>query len=154
MNIVRKAIFATTLAATALVASTPAMAEHRDGRRNNTAAIAVGVGIVGIALGAIIASNKRDRYDDRYQVGDGWYYNDDYYYNRQGERYNRGDWQRRYGYNHHRRSHRDGWNRGWRGNRGDWDRGDWSRDGSDRGDWGQGDRRRGHGDRYYDRRGY
>ena len=126
MNIVRKAIFATTLAATDLVASTPAMAEHRDGRRNNTAAIAVGVGIVGIALGAIIASNKRDRYDDRYQVGDGWYYNDDYYYNRQGERYNRGDW----------------------------DRGDWSRDGSDRGDWGQGDRRRGHGDRYYDRRGY
>ena len=153
MNILRKALAAATLAATALVTTTPAMAEHRDGRRgNDTAAIAVGVGIVGIALGAIIASNKRDRYNDRYYVRDGWYYNDGYYYNRQGHRHGRHDWERRYGhgydgYRGHRGKH---WNRGHRGQRGDWNRGHRGY----RGDWNRGDHRRGHGDRYYDRRGY
>jgi hypothetical protein len=140
MNILRKAIVATTLAATALV-TTPAMAEHRDGRGGDTAAIAVGAGIVGIALGAIIASgNKRDRWDDRYYVRDGWYYNDGYYYNRSGHRHKRHDWERRYGNGY-------GWDRGDRGYRDGWNRGH-------RGDWNRGDRRRGHGDRYWDRRGY
>lgn len=145
MNIVKKTLAAATLAATALVTSTPAMAEHRDGRGNDTAAIAIGVGILGLAIGAIAASGKRDRWDDRYYVGDGWYYDDDYYYNRAGKRYHRGEWQRRYGYNHNRRD----WNRHYHGNR------DWNREyrGS-RGDWNRHDRRRGGDNRYYERRGY
>ncbi len=143
MNILRKAIVATTLAATALV-TTPAMAEHRDGRGGDTAAIAVGAGIVGIALGAIIASgNKRDRWDDRYYVRDGWYYDDGYYYNRKGHRHSRHDWERRYGhgygYDGYRGHRGKQWNRGHRGYRDGWDRHD---------------RRRGHGDRYWNRRGY
>ncbi|PEQ12670.1 hypothetical protein B2G71_10195 [Novosphingobium sp. PC22D] len=97
MNIIKKGILAATLGATALVTTTPAMARDYHDRGDNTAAIAIGAGIVGLALGAIIASdNKRDRYDDRYYVRDGWYYNDGYYYNRQGHRYARDDWQRRY----------------------------------------------------------
>jgi hypothetical protein len=142
MNIVRKAFLATTLAATALVSATPAMARdgHR-GRGDDTAAIAIGVGILGLAIGAIAASGGRDRYDDRYYVSDGWYYNDNYYYNRSGERYSRNDWQRRYHNNYqHRRNYRDGWH-GQRGNRDGW-----NHDG--------GDYRRGGEDGYYQRRGY
>ncbi|WP_156841048.1 hypothetical protein [Novosphingobium aquimarinum] len=140
MNIVKKGILATTLAATALVPMTPAMARdyYRD-RGDNTAAIAIGAGVVGLALGAILSSsNKRDRYDDRYYVRDGWYYNEGQYYNREGRRYSRDDWQRRY-------------DRNWRGQRDDrnWrDQRDW-RDGrgGDRYDYGR--------DRdYYQRRGY
>ncbi|MCX7863504.1 MAG: hypothetical protein N2423_00480 [Novosphingobium sp.] len=140
MNVLGKAVAAATLAATVLVATAPAMARdiYRDGRGGETAAIAIGAGIVGIALGAIIASSKkRDRWDDRYHVGGGWYYNDNYYYNRRGQRYSHREWQRRYGDRY--RSWRGDWNRGYRG---DGDR--WDRD----------DRRRGYGDGYYDRRGY
>ena len=103
-NILKKSVLATTLAATALVTTTPAMARdyHRGG--DDKAAIAIGAGIVGLAIGAIVAgSNKRDRYDDRYYVRDGWYYDQGYYYNRQGSRYDRRDWQRRYGDRYDRR---------------------------------------------------
>jgi hypothetical protein len=137
MNIVKKGILATTLAATALVPMTPAMARdyYRD-RGDNTAAIAIGAGVVGLALGAILSSsNKRDRYDDRYYVRDGWYYDEGQYYNRQGQRYSRNDWQRRY-------DHNRGDNRNWRDQR-DWRDGR----GGDRYDYGR--------DRdYYQRRGY
>ncbi len=148
MNIVRKAFLATTLAATALVSATPAMArDGHHGRGDDTAAIAVGVGILGLAFGAIAASGGRDRYDDRYYVSDGWYYNDNYYYNRSGERYSRNDWQRRYrhGDYQHRREYRDGW-RGQRGDRDGWSRG---------GDYRYGGEYRHGGDEgYYQRRGY
>jgi len=140
MNIVTKALAATTLAATALATSAPAMAReaHHDG--GDTAAIAIGAGIVGLAIGALIASDHHDHWDDRYYVRDGWYYNDGYYYNRQGLRYNRGDWNRRYGYNYNRNYRGDHYARSHRDYR------------SDR--WTGGDRSRGHGDSYYDRRGY
>lgn len=137
MNIVKKGFLATTLAATALVPMTPAMARdyYRD-RGDNTAAIAIGAGVVGLALGAILSSSsKRDRYDDRYYVRDGWYYNDGYYYNRQGNRYSRDDWQRRY--------NRD---RDWNGSR-DWRDGRYDNRYDGRHDYGR--------DRdYYQRRGY
>jgi len=134
MNIIKKGIAATTLAATALVTTTPAMARDYYGhdRGDNTAAVAIGAGVIGLALGAIIASDhKRDRYDNRYYVRDGWYYNDGYYYNRQGNRYARDDWQRRYS--------RD---RDWRDDR-RYDRSDRY----DRYDYG-------HNRDYYQRRGY
>lgn len=152
MNIVKKALIATTLAATALVTSTPAMARdgQRGGGRGDTAAIAIGVGILGLAIAAIAASNKRDRYHDRYHVGGGWYYNDNYYYNRSGLRYSRYDWQRRYGYKHNRRGYRDGYYHGGRKNRNGYSH---SRRGSRNG-WNRSDRRRGGDNRYYKRRGY
>ena len=99
MSILKKSAIAATLAATALATTTPAMARdyHRD--NNNTAAVAIGAGIIGLAVGAIVASSNdhNDRYESRYQVRDGWYYRDGYYYNRSGARYDRADWQRRYG---------------------------------------------------------
>lgn len=111
----KKGVLAATLAATALVTTTPAMARDYHRGNNDDAAIAIGAGIVGLAIGAIIAgSNKRDRYDDRYHVRDGWYYNDGYYYNRSGSRYTRDNWQRRYGDRYERRNRgydRDYYNR-------------------------------------------
>lgn len=137
MNIVKKGILTATIAATALATTTPAMARHyrdySDG--DNTAAIAIGAGVVGLALGAIIASSNndrgRDRYDDRYYVRDGWYYNDGQYYNRQGNRYDRSEWDRRYSND---RGQRYGNYRNWRG---DDNRYDYGRDRD-----------------YYQRRGY
>ena len=134
MGMFKKITLATVLGATALTATAaPAMARpyyrHHDG--GDTAAIAIGAGILGLAVGAIAASNnnRNDRYDDRYygssydntNYGGGWYYRDGYYFNRDGRRYDRYEWQR------HRREHND-----WRSD---------SRRGYDRSE-------------YYDRRGY
>ena len=130
MGMLKKMTLAATLGATALTATaTPAMARpyyrHHDG--GDTAAIAIGAGILGLAVGAIAASNSGhhdrydDRYDDGYNYGGGWYYRDGYYWNRDGRRYDRNEWQQ------YRRGHDD-----WRSD---------SRRGYDRND-------------YYDRRGY
>ena len=103
-NFLKKSVLATTLAATALVTTTPAMAREYHRGNGDDAAIAIGAGIVGLAIGAIVASSSRhDRYDDRYYVLDGWYYDQGYYYNRQGNRYDRDNWQRRYGDRYDRR---------------------------------------------------
>lgn len=104
MNILKKTAFATALAATALTSATPAMARdhHRGGDKTGTA---IAVGVVGLALGAIIASsaNRNDRYRDRYYRDgryydrDGGYYGDRYYgdrYDRRGS-YDRGYYDRR-----------------------------------------------------------
>jgi hypothetical protein len=90
----KKATLATALAATALSAASPAMAQgyyNNAPRRGggDTAGAAIAGGIIGLALGAIIASsaNKnrdRDRFADR-----GWQYRDGYYWDRQGHRYDR-----------------------------------------------------------------
>jgi hypothetical protein len=72
MQIMKKAVLAGTLGAAALTAATPAMADdwrHRH-RGGDTTGAAVAGGIVGLALGAAIASGNRDRYYD----------DDDYYY--------------------------------------------------------------------------
>ncbi len=112
MNILKNSVIAATLAATALVTSSPAMARsHRD--NDNTAAIAIGAGVIGLAIGAIAASgNNRDRYDNRYHVRDGWYFNDGYYYNRSGDRYKRSDWERRYNNGAYRHADRYEYRRG------------------------------------------
>lgn len=67
---VKKAALGAALAATAVAASSPAQARDRWHRGNDGAAIAVGAGVLGLALGAAIASDRRDRY----------YYDDGYYY--------------------------------------------------------------------------
>jgi hypothetical protein len=46
------------------------------GHYNDDAAVALGAGIIGLAIGAAIASNRNDRYDDR-RYDDRYY--DDYY---------------------------------------------------------------------------
>lgn len=95
MNILKKSVLATTLAASAIVASaSPAVARDRFRDRDDTAAIAIGAGVVGLALGAIVASSSRDRardgryYDNRRYVNDGRYYD-------RAPRYQSRDWQYR-----------------------------------------------------------
>ncbi|MDB5724152.1 MAG: hypothetical protein JWQ16_906 [Novosphingobium sp.] len=66
---VKKAALGVALAATAMAASSPAQARDRWHRGNDGAAVAVGAGVLGLALGAAIASDRRDRYYD-----DGYYY--------------------------------------------------------------------------------
>ena len=92
MGIVKKATLATVLAATTLTSVTPAMADPYYGHRRRGGGDATGAaiagGIIGLALGAIIASsansNRNNRFADR-----GWTWRDGYYWDRQGRRYDR-----------------------------------------------------------------
>lgn len=117
MNVFKKTALAAGLAATALATTTPAMARDWHRGNDNTAAVAIGAGILGLAVGAIAASSSRDRdrYDDRY-YGSDWSYRDGYYWDRDGRRYSRGDYDRY-------RNQREDWRRGYNGDRGDWRRG-------------------------------
>ena len=123
-------------AAAALIpalALTAAPAQARDGyyrgHGGDDAAIAIGAGVVGLALGAAIASGNRDR---------DYYYDDDYYYPR-GAYYPA--YPRYYSYRYDYPRHDRHWN-GWHGDRHDgWgDRGGWG----NRGGWGHGPRRWGY----------
>ena len=101
MNIIGKSVIATTLAATALVSTTaPVMARdyYRNRGGDNTAAVAIGAGVIGLALGAIVASSSNN--DRRYQ-NDGRYYRNDRYYCRSndGWQQQRGDYYDRDRYN-------------------------------------------------------
>ncbi|MEJ2409653.1 MAG: hypothetical protein P8Y58_13820 [Novosphingobium sp.] len=118
MSIIRKAALGTALAATALVSASPAMARDHHRSHDNTAAVAIGAGVIGLALGAIIASSGHDRDRDRdryyrssYSYGpaytSGWYYRDGYYWDRDGRRYNRAEYRRHY--RDHDRRDSDGW---------------------------------------------
>ncbi|MBC2651087.1 hypothetical protein H7F50_14440 [Novosphingobium flavum] len=89
MGILKKATLATVLAATAVTSVTPAMADPYYGRRRgggDATGAAIAGGIIGLALGAIIASsaNRNNRFADR-----GWTWRDGYYWDRQGHRYDR-----------------------------------------------------------------
>lgn len=83
-NIMKKAVLGATLAATALTVAAPAEAQRwrrydRD-RGGDVATGAVIGGIVGLGLGAAIASsNRRDRYYDRGYYDDRGYYPRNYY---------------------------------------------------------------------------
>ena len=140
MTILRTLILTGGLAALALASATPALADrgpYRGGRGDSTGAAIVG-GIVGLAIGAAIASSDRnDRYRDR---DDGGYYDGDY----GRPRYPRAYFAYRYDRPYPRRWH-GGWDhRGWayRG---------WDHD--DRRVWDHRDRD--HRDRdYRDRRGW
>lgn len=107
MSIVRNSIFAAALAASALASATPAMADgyRRHGGDGDDAAIAIGAGIVGLAIGAIIASSDNDRdryYSDGYGYDYGrapgyamsWQYRDGWYWDRDGRRHSRGEYNR------------------------------------------------------------
>ena len=118
-----KSAAAAAIPALALVAA-PAQARdgyyrgHRGG--GDDAAIAIGAGVVGLALGAALASGSRDR---------DYYYDDEYYYPR-GSYYQ--SYPRYYSYDYDYPRYRRDWN-GWHGDRHDgWghhgDRG-WDHDG-------------------------
>jgi hypothetical protein len=84
-SLVKKAVLGTALAASTLVAVAPAEAQYRRyhrGRGDATGAAILG-GIIGLGVGAAIASNnRRDRYyDDGYYYGPPprVYYRDRYY---------------------------------------------------------------------------
>ncbi len=122
MAFFRNATIATALAATALASATPAMARDYYRHNDNTAAVAIGAGVVGLALGAIIASNSNDRdryrdrdryYDSGYAYDSGWQYRDGWYWDRDGGRHSRDDYDR----------YQRGGRNEWRGDRGDWRRG-------------------------------
>lgn len=123
MTFFRNATIATALAATALVSATPAMARDHYRNNDNTAAVAIGAGVIGVALGAILASNNdRDRYrDDRYYgtsygsaYNSNWQYRDGWYWDRDGGRHSRDDYDR-----YQRGDYRRGYDR----DRGDFRRG-------------------------------
>lgn len=127
-------------AASMLALSAPAQARHGDG--GDDAAIAIGAGIIGLAIGAAIADRNDDRYYDRRYYpsrryvtvrGRPGYY---YYYDGAPNRYYRDRYYQRY----YQPYYRERWNRGrdWRADRRDWrhDRRDWRRDERrDRRDW-------------------
>lgn len=124
MNFWKKTIVAGTLAATAAVSATPAMARDYHRGNDNTAAIAIGAGVVGLALGAIIASdnNNDDRYRERrYVTSSDWNYRDGYYWDRDGRRYSRDAYERRSRYDRNDRYYDR--RRGYDRDRGDYRRG-------------------------------
>ena len=110
-SLMKKAVLAATLGATALTAAVPADAQRYGrgygygyrGYRNNGAGTAVVAGIAGLAIGAALASDRRDRYrDDYYRQGyyrDRGYpaYYDDGYYRDHGYYPNDGYYAYRYG---------------------------------------------------------
>lgn len=113
MTFFRKATIAAALAATALATTTPAMARDYHRGNDNTAAVAIGAGILGLAVGAIVASssNRDDRYSDQGYYADSYYgpayttswsYRDGYYWDRDGRRHSRDEYQR-YHQSHDRR---------------------------------------------------
>jgi hypothetical protein len=77
-----KATLAAALVATVGLTAAPAEARDRYYRHRgggDDAAIAIGAGLVGLALGAAIASDRRDRYYDGYYNYDRRYYPRGYY---------------------------------------------------------------------------
>jgi hypothetical protein len=89
---IRPVALTVALGATALVATaTPAAARDRYYRGHHggdDAAIAIGAGIVGLAIGAAIASDgHRDRYYDRGYYDRGYYPRSSYYYPRYRNQY-------------------------------------------------------------------
>jgi hypothetical protein len=115
MNVMKKATLAAALAASALVSTTPAMAhpygyDHHGG---DAAALAIGAGILGLAVGAAVASGSHHHdYDQPYYnsgyYDNGWQYRAGYYYAPDGQRYDRD------GYNQWQRNHADDdWRRGY-----------------------------------------
>jgi hypothetical protein len=109
MNLFKKATIATALAATALTAASPAMARDYYGyhHHGDSTGAAIAGGMIGLALGAVIASaasNHNHDYRNR-----GWEYRDGYYWDREGHRYDSNG--RRYDDSDYyaRRGYRDGY---------------------------------------------
>lgn len=109
-SFIKKSILGLTAAATLATVAAPAEARRWRVDGDDDAAWAIGAGILGIGIGAAIASSGRSRYHDRY-YGGGYY--DPYYdrgyghYDRGYGDYDRGYYDDRYYRRHHRYSYRD-----------------------------------------------
>lgn len=148
---------AAALAATSLGFVQSAEARDRWGNDGgDDAAIAIGAGIIGLALGAAIADRGDDRYYDRRYYNNrryvtvrnrpGYYY----YYDGAPNRYYQDRYYGRpgyYGRPTYYSNGRDRWSRGY-------DSGRWDRRDNDRGRWDRGDNYRGSWDRRDYRRDY
>ncbi|MGK6319323.1 hypothetical protein [Sphingomonas sp. DT-204] len=93
-NLFKKATLGLALGATALVATAaPAEAQRWRGYRGyhhhhyDRTGPAIAAGVLGLAVGAAIASSSRDRYYDRPYYYDRGYYPQPYYYERDYYRY-------------------------------------------------------------------
>ncbi|MDB5670781.1 MAG: hypothetical protein JWO25_1740 [Alphaproteobacteria bacterium] len=88
-SIIGKSIAGVVLASTVALSAAPADAQRYRRHHGDDAAVAIGAGILGLGVGAAIASSSRNRgyygnnyYDDRYYgngYNDGGYYNSGYY---------------------------------------------------------------------------
>lgn len=124
-TLLKKLALAAALSASVLAGASPAEARDRYyGRGDNDAAIAIGAGIIGLAIGAAIADRDDDRYYDRGHWGSrryvtvrdrpGYYY----YYDGYPNRYYRDRYYDRY----YAPWQRDRWSRGDRYYGRDWRR--------------------------------
>jgi hypothetical protein len=87
MNLLKKAILASALTASALTAASPAMArDYGYHSHGDPAGAAIAGGIIGLALGAVIASAASNHDHDDYRAR-GWQYREGYYWDREGHRY-------------------------------------------------------------------
>lgn len=118
-NAFRKTGLALALAATTLALSSPAAArdgDYYDRGNNNDAALAIGAGILGLVVGAAIASdNDHRRYDDRRYYQDRRYYPRNYRYD--NRRYDNRRHDRYRDYRSYRGQRNDHYNRSRRGYR-------------------------------------
>jgi len=124
LKILKRYGLAAALIAGSFAVATTAQARHRN---NDTAAIAVGAGIVGLAIGALIADRDdgyyydRDYYRHRRYMDVAGYPGYYYYYDGYPNRYYRDRYYGRYYGRHYDRRHHSRWDRGYYGKR--WDRG-------------------------------
>jgi hypothetical protein len=89
MNSLKKAILASALTASVVTAASPAMArDYGYHNYGDSTGAAIAGGIIGLALGAVIASAASNHDHDRYRDHD-WQYRDGYYWDREGHRYDR-----------------------------------------------------------------
>jgi hypothetical protein len=103
----KRAAIVAALAVGAMTVGITAEARDRYRDRGDDAAIAIGAGIIGLAIGAAIASdNDRDYYDRGYYYG-----RPRYYYRSYPRRYYYYDHYPRRDYRHYRHDRR--WDRGW-----------------------------------------
>lgn len=77
LSFLSKGALTAAIGASALVTAVPAEAQRYDRHgRGNDAAVAIGAGVLGLAVGAAIASDNRGRYYNGYNgYYDGGYYN-------------------------------------------------------------------------------
>ncbi|MEO0032599.1 MAG: hypothetical protein RIS94_2357 [Pseudomonadota bacterium] len=128
MKLIAKSAVAVGLTAAALASAAPAEARdrwHRGG--DDTAAWAIGAGIVGLAIGAAIASDHDDRdYDGYYSRGyypryrGGYYYSYPSYpaypvYRGYDSRYRNDEWRQHERWEHRGDGYRGGYGGGYRG---------------------------------------
>lgn len=104
MNILRKAVLGAVLGAATLTTASPALADDRRGgyrdRGGDEAAIAIGAGLIGLAVGAAIASDRDDGYYERRHYRPRYR---SYYAYRDYPRYRRWDRPHYKSYHHHER---------------------------------------------------